>query len=255
MELNRDSKVGVRNVKTIDEVSIAGAIAQIQIENVDSSDKRTEYPDNLKSLDAHTDAHGFLGKGKGNQTPKAEELKDGEMTSAAEQRDDIGAEDPNLTRRSDGNLAGDADMARLIDANAAARRRQSQKDQVAAMRNAKNHHLASDEDLSAASRFKLLRTAVPEPRKASRADLQTSMQTRKLDNARFTTITDLRSQLGQAALTRENRLDSLERAVKKLDRAHMGYFNGKKLPYSKNQSYKQCLFNPYDAKASTVITV
>ena len=81
------------------------------------------------------------------------------------------------------------------------------------------------------------------------------MAMRKQDNDDFTTITDLRSRLGQDALTKENRLENLDKCVKKLDRGHMGYFNGKKLPYSKNQSYKQCLFNPYDAKASTVITV
>jgi len=34
----------------------------------------------------------------------------------------------------------------------------------------------------------------------------------------------------------------------------LGYFNGKKVPFVKNQSYKQCCFSPYKNDGS-VITV
>ena len=39
-----------------------------------------------------------------------------------------------------------------------------------------------------------------------------------------------------------------------MESEHMGYFNGKKVPFAKNQSFKQVVLNPYEDNES-VITV
>lgn len=51
-------------------------------------------------------------------------------------------------------------------------------------------------------------------------------------------------------------MKNLEKFCEDLKKANMGYFKGKKVPYAKNMSYKQCIFNPYSISGSaSFITV
>ena len=46
----------------------------------------------------------------------------------------------------------------------------------------------------------------------------------------------------------------MKKFIGELEEKHDGYFNGKKLPYSKNANYKQCILNPFTNDGS-VITI
>ena len=149
-ELVGEGKQMLREAKTIDEVSIVGRFAQIKVSQLDEDSKRTDYPENLNLLDAHTDAHHLPATGTGNRTTKAEENKDENLTVDPDEKDDNVAFDPNLTKRSAGNLEENNDIAPLLDDDGA-RRRQSQRLQIAAMRNAKNQEVQSDDDYNTSS--------------------------------------------------------------------------------------------------------
>ena len=52
------------------------------------------------------------------------------------------------------------------------------------------------------------------------------------------TISELQKKMSKEKNTKENRDEYLDTFVKQLDKKHIGYFNGKKMPFSKNMSYK-----------------
>ena len=66
------------------------------------------------------------------------------------------------------------------------------------------------------------------------------------------TISELQKKMSKEKNTKENRDEYLDTFVKQLDKKHIGYFNGKKMPFSKNMSYKQCIFNPYKDDSSLI---
>jgi len=72
------------------------------------------------------------------------------------------------------------------------------------------------------------------------------------EKEKFLTITDLKTQLNKKSFSQDERIEILRTKVEKLQQAHQGYFNGKKLPFSKNQSFKQCIFSPYKADGSLI---
>lgn len=66
------------------------------------------------------------------------------------------------------------------------------------------------------------------------------------------TISELQKKMSKEKNTKENRNEYLDTFVKQLDKKHIGYFNGKKVPFNKNMSYKQCIFNPYKDDSSLI---
>ena len=44
----------------------------------------------------------------------------------------------------------------------------------------------------------------------------------------------------------------LNKTVNKLEKMHNGYFSGKKLPFNKIKSIKQCIFDPYQTDSSLI---
>ena len=80
------------------------------------------------------------------------------------------------------------------------------------------------------------------------------LMTEKMANrVKNLTITDLQKKLPKTG-SYEMRTAYMKKFIEQLEKDHSGYFNGKKVPYSKNQSYKQCILNPYTNDGS-VITV
>lgn len=67
------------------------------------------------------------------------------------------------------------------------------------------------------------------------------------------TMSEMKQKIKQTP-TKKDRTEQTTEFVNQLKNKHMGYFNGKKVPFAKNQSYKQSIFNPYSDDRS-VITV
>ena len=67
-----------------------------------------------------------------------------------------------------------------------------------------------------------------------------------------TTITDLKKRLGSDIPTKKDRERYLSTFIQGLEDEHMGYFNGKKVPFRKNTAYRQCVFNPFKEDGSVI---
>ena len=68
---------------------------------------------------------------------------------------------------------------------------------------------------------------------------------RKESKNKQLTVSDLRKMAEFKPPTQQDRIDIVRKNIENLSKKHKGYFNGKKVPYAKAQSYKQCIFNPF----------
>lgn len=66
------------------------------------------------------------------------------------------------------------------------------------------------------------------------------------------TISDLQKKIQKKKTSDKGRHEFLTQFAKKLHKDNNGYFKGKKVPFAKNQSFKQCIFNPYTDDGSFI---